>query len=163
MELFRVCPACGYENQASELMCAECMCFIGDVTPAPRQDSVEASPGEPCAEAGVCGGASQTSAAGTVKMSRLITLLDDSGEEAFTCEAGAVLGREAAGSAYLQDKPTVSRRHCQIDFGPEGWQVRDCGSMNGTWLNGVRINGPALVKDGDIILLSRGCALKVKL
>lgn len=40
-----------------------------------------------------------------------------------------------AGFAYL----TISRRHCLLDVGPAGVTVRDCGSRNGTLVNGVRL------------------------
>lgn len=160
MELFRVCPACGHENPASELMCVECMCFIGNVTPAEAREGARETPE---ATAGTPGSASQAAAAGTVKASRFLTLLDGGGEEVAACEAGAALGRGGVGSAYFQNFPTVSRKHCQIDFGPEGWQISDCGSTNGTWVNGVRISAPVSIREGDIILLSRACSLRVKL
>jgi pSer/pThr/pTyr-binding forkhead associated (FHA) protein len=34
---------------------------------------------------------------------------------------------------------TVSRHHCQLDIDPPYVQVRDLGSLNGTYLNGRRI------------------------
>jgi HD-GYP domain-containing protein (c-di-GMP phosphodiesterase class II) len=37
------------------------------------------------------------------------------------------------------DHPSVSRRHAEIAWTDEGWVVRDLGSMNGTFLNGVRV------------------------
>jgi HD-GYP domain-containing protein (c-di-GMP phosphodiesterase class II) len=35
--------------------------------------------------------------------------------------------------------PSVSRRHAEVLITPRGWVVRDLGSMNGTFLNGVRV------------------------
>lgn len=160
MELVRICPACGQENPASELMCRECLCLIGNVTPTPRGAGEEASPAR---ESARDSGDAMADAAGTVKMSRFLTLLDSSGEEVIVCESGAVLGRNGVGAEYLQNMPTVSRRHCQIDMGREGWQVRDCGSTNGTWVNGARIEGPTPLGAGDTLSLSQACSLKVKL
>ncbi len=37
------------------------------------------------------------------------------------------------------DDPKVSQRHCTIDIKEEGVILRDCGSKNGTWINGVRV------------------------
>lgn len=37
------------------------------------------------------------------------------------------------------DDPKVSQRHCAIDIKEEGVILRDCGSKNGTWINGVRV------------------------
>lgn len=160
MELVRICPACGHDNPASELMCRECLCFIGNITPTPKGGVEEAStPRESARDSGDA----REDAAGTVKMSRFLALLDGSGEEVIVCESGAVLGRNGVGAEYLQNMLTVSRRHCQIDFGPEGWQVRDCGSTNGTWVNGARIEGPTPLGSGDTLSLSQGCSLKVKL
>lgn len=47
------------------------------------------------------------------------------------------------------DNPSVSRR--QAIFKQEGsvWRVADMGSANGTFLDGVRIDGPAAVRPGD--------------
>ncbi len=36
---------------------------------------------------------------------------------------------------------TVSRRHCVFDIAPPEVVVRDLGSLNGTYVNGVRIGG----------------------
>jgi len=37
------------------------------------------------------------------------------------------------------DDTTVSRRHCEIQLTPEGYLIRDLGSTNGTWVQGVRV------------------------
>jgi HD-GYP domain-containing protein (c-di-GMP phosphodiesterase class II) len=37
------------------------------------------------------------------------------------------------------DHPTISRHHAEIRFDQRGWMVRDLGSTNGTFLNGVRV------------------------
>jgi Domain of unknown function (DUF1707)/FHA domain len=47
---------------------------------------------------------------------------------------------------------TVSRIHAELmNYGPGRWMVRDLGSTNGTYLNGVRITGTTEVGDGDLI------------
>jgi eukaryotic-like serine/threonine-protein kinase len=38
--------------------------------------------------------------------------------------------------------PTVSRRHCVFDIDPPEVFVRDLGSLNGTYVNGLRLEGP---------------------
>ncbi|MET8329907.1 FHA domain-containing serine/threonine-protein kinase [Streptomyces sp. NPDC005181] len=47
----------------------------------------------------------------------------------------------------------VSRRHCAFDIDPPALRVRDLGSRNGTYVNGVRIDGPSShahqLADGD--------------
>jgi S1-C subfamily serine protease len=45
----------------------------------------------------------------------------------------------------------VSSRHAAIVRKPEGFQLQDLGSRNGTFVNGQRISGDVLLKDGDVI------------
>lgn len=59
-----------------------------------------------------------------------------------------VLGRGEDVDLQLHDTGT-SRRHAQID----GDTVRDLGSTNGTWVNGVRITTATTLHDGDVLRL----------
>lgn len=53
---------------------------------------------------------------------------------------------------------SVSREHAELTRSDDGWTVRDLGSRNGTFVNAMRITGPAalppraLLKIGDIAL-----------
>jgi hypothetical protein len=47
------------------------------------------------------------------------------------------------------DDDTVSRRHAIVRRVATGLAVRDLGSTNGTWLNGVRIDAEVRIVDGD--------------
>ncbi len=51
----------------------------------------------------------------------------------------------------------VSRNHASLTYTPGGLTIKDLGSANGTWLNGIRLSGfvPYLLTDGDQIQL--GC------
>ncbi|GAC1400177.1 MAG: hypothetical protein NVSMB68_15190 [Thermoanaerobaculia bacterium] len=62
------------------------------------------------------------------------------------------LGRASDCTIPIRDR-FLSRRHCEIVFDAGSWLVRDCGSVNGTLLNGTKILEPALLKPGDRILL----------
>lgn len=81
--------------------------------------------------------------------------------------AGAQRGRElpldspqrtvgrAAGSDLLLDDPTVSRRHAVLRRAGSAVLVEDAGSTAGVYVNGQRIDGPALLRPGDVVMLGR--------
>jgi uncharacterized protein (TIGR02996 family) len=62
------------------------------------------------------------------------------------------IGRSRAAEVCISDK-YVSRTHAEIRFDEgRGWLLCDLGSMNGTFLNGVRIgDGRHPLRDGDVI------------
>lgn len=47
----------------------------------------------------------------------------------------------------------ISREHVRIEGGPGGYFVRDLGSTNGTFVNGVKIKDSAL-NDGDLLMVA---------
>jgi two-component system, NtrC family, response regulator GlrR len=49
---------------------------------------------------------------------------------------------------------TVSRFHCELQVTPEGAQVKDLGSLNGTMVDGVRVQ-VAWLRDGSLLRLGR--------
>ncbi|HJS74583.1 MAG TPA: sigma 54-interacting transcriptional regulator, partial [Vicinamibacteria bacterium] len=61
------------------------------------------------------------------------------------------LGREP-GNDIVIDAQWVSRKHCEIRKAGDGFEIADCGSHNGTGVNGVPIKERAL-QDGDRITL----------
>ena len=67
---------------------------------------------------------------------------------------GLVIGRSGSPEGRLGDDPALSRRHAVIVHSDRGeLVVSDLGSSNGTFLNGRRVDGPGLVRPGDIIAL----------
>jgi ATP-binding cassette, subfamily B, bacterial len=68
------------------------------------------------------------------------------------------VGREGGG--LVLDDPAVSRVHARLEPVAEGILVTDLGSSNGTWLNGRRLDGPAVARDGDQIMVGE-TALRV--
>lgn len=61
------------------------------------------------------------------------------------------IGRLPDNDVILED-PYVSRRHCAILIHTDRRsELHDVASKNGTYLNGVRIAGPALLSSGDKI------------
>lgn len=62
------------------------------------------------------------------------------------------LGRASDCTIPIRDR-FLSRRHAEISYSSGKWYVRDCGSVNGTLLNGMKLSEPALLRPGDRILL----------
>jgi ABC transport system ATP-binding/permease protein len=60
-----------------------------------------------------------------------------------------VIGRDPTADVVVDD-PRVSRRHATLEWGPEGWVLRDAGSRNGTYLDGHRVS--SLAVSGEISL-----------
>jgi predicted nucleic acid-binding Zn-ribbon protein len=80
---------------------------------------------------------------------------EESGEQrtiALTREWTRV-GRSLAADVRFDD-PTVSRRHALIVRHPDGVRLLDDRSLNGVFVNGVRVDGKTL-SDGDEIIIGR--------
>src|SRR4029077_10329331 len=63
----------------------------------------------------------------------------------FTEPRSCVVGRSTDSDLRLPVEPefmTVSRRHCLLDVNPPHLRVRDLGSRNGTFVNGMQIRHP---------------------
>lgn len=62
------------------------------------------------------------------------------------------LGRATECTVPIRDR-YLSRRHAEIVWMGGQWTVRDCGSVNGTMLNGTKLTQPLPIKPGDRIVL----------
>jgi pSer/pThr/pTyr-binding forkhead associated (FHA) protein len=60
-----------------------------------------------------------------------------------------VIGRQSAADIRLRS-PEVSRRHCRLVFADGQWQVFDLSSLNGVWVNGLRVQR-ATLQNNDIL------------
>ena len=49
----------------------------------------------------------------------------------------------------------VSRAHALLEHAGGAWTVEDRGSSNGTLVNAARINGPHVLRDGDVLRVGR--------
>jgi hypothetical protein len=68
-------------------------------------------------------------------------------------EGELVIGRE--GVAVTIDDPELSRRHAVVRPIEGGFEVEDLGSLNGTFVNGRRIEGPTKLSSGDTVKLGQ--------
>jgi diguanylate cyclase (GGDEF)-like protein len=63
-----------------------------------------------------------------------------------------VLGRMPDCEAPI-DSPGISRRHAELLAGPDVVLLCDLGSANGTHVNGLRLDAPTPLRDGDLVRL----------
>ena len=68
------------------------------------------------------------------------------------------LGRDVTNNLVINDRE-VSRHHLRFSRGPDGYTVEDLGSTNGTFINGKRVSGATLLKNGDMIGLGETVTL----
>jgi hypothetical protein len=61
-----------------------------------------------------------------------------------------LIGRGPECDIVVPDRQ-ISRQHARISRTAVGVQVEDLGSKNGTHVNGVRIEGPTTLQDGDVV------------
>jgi diguanylate cyclase (GGDEF)-like protein len=68
--------------------------------------------------------------------------------EVFDLEPGTevLLGRHPDAQVWIRDEG-VSRRHATLAVGPDGAQLSDLSSANGTWIDGIRVTEHA-IRDG---------------
>jgi DNA-binding response OmpR family regulator len=70
------------------------------------------------------------------------------GSEFVLAEESVSIGR-APDSGIVVDDRLASRRHARVYRERGQYVVSDCGSRNGTFLNGQRISDPHVLRDGD--------------
>jgi hypothetical protein len=68
------------------------------------------------------------------------------------------LGRDITNTITINDRE-VSRHHLRFTRSPEGYTIEDLGSTNGTFINGKRLSGAILLKNGDMIGLGETVTL----
>lgn len=135
------CPKCGKEVPEGTAICPECKFNIFEDT-----ISVEEKP------------------AATEKMafdisrvrgerSLVITGGHDIGSEIELKEGNYIVGRDPEVDIFLNDI-TVSRRHAEINITSFKAMIRDLGSLNGTYVNGARIDDSE-ISSGDEIQIGK--------
>jgi len=73
-----------------------------------------------------------------------------------------VVGRHSGNSLYIPNE-RLSREHIKIErFGDNIYIVSDCGSSNGTTLNGANLTEPVALKNNDLLNLGGGFEIEVE-
>jgi pSer/pThr/pTyr-binding forkhead associated (FHA) protein len=154
------CPSCGHENPADDRFCGAC----GSPLSAEAFESIEHTGSiTSIIPAGPSTGSGAMSAVGSGTQfelpsgSALLVVHRGPGEgQEFVLEQSAdvlTVGRSPEATIFLDDV-TVSRHHAEIRHGAEGWSVRDVGSLNGTYVNRVRVEDQHL-SGGDEIQIGK--------
>ena len=64
-----------------------------------------------------------------------------------------LVGRHPDCDAIILNSRKISRKHCAIALVNNKFVVRDLGSMNGIWVNGIRVETQAPVNFGDELVI----------
>lgn len=62
------------------------------------------------------------------------------------------LGRHPQQDVQIMDR-LVSKQHCMLERGVDGWMIVDAGSRNGTFVNNKRLPDRHLLKTGDRVMI----------
>ena len=80
-----------------------------------------------------------------------ITAGMDAGKRVPLDSPPVTIGRADDNRIILSPENAASRHHAELSEDDGVWSVRDLGSMNGTYVNGERIEWPRVLRDGDQI------------
>ena len=72
------------------------------------------------------------------------------------------IGRESDNDLAI-DHSSLSRYHALIEDFDNTFRISDCGSTNGTFVNGNRVQLPVELSDGDVINLADICEIEVEM
>jgi pSer/pThr/pTyr-binding forkhead associated (FHA) protein len=142
--VMKVCPNCGAEVTPKMKYCAECGTKLDR-----GQNTVAYAP---AFDEGGEGTVPATDGAALIELDQVEgtagrRMHDLVGDEVVT------VGRSAESDIFLDDV-TVSRRHAEIARGESGYRIRDVGSLNGTYVNRVRVDAVDL-RNGDEIQIGK--------
>jgi hypothetical protein len=156
------CNNCGHRNPDDANFCSSCGAVLESSTSDPTtitffppepEDQLAGAPGEPgSAVDDVDEFQDVTGPGGDVAV--LVALSRPaSGSRYPLATMLTTLGRHPESDVFLDDI-TVSRRHAEVERSPEGYRVRDVGSLNGTYVNRQRVDD-VLLADGDELQVGR--------
>jgi hypothetical protein len=140
------CPECGFQNPEAANFCSKCGAALvrdtggGDTTMAFDPDELEEA--SPLEDLGMEGPALVVRSGG-----------GRAGEHFVPKQDNTTIGRSPDCDIFLDDV-TVSRRHAEVARSDEGVTVKDLGSLNGSYVNGERVDERTL-STGDEVQIGR--------
>jgi pSer/pThr/pTyr-binding forkhead associated (FHA) protein len=141
------CTACGHQNPDDARFCSQCGTRI--VTAEPPAAAAE--PQDPTATMTF-----RAPAKSELGEERPLNDADAAAVDALPSGSALLVVQRgpSAGSRFLLDDVTVSRRHAEFKRGPNGFTVRDVGSLNGTYVNRDRID-EVVLQGGDEVQIGK--------
>ena len=92
------------------------------------------------------------------EIGRLVVVASPSGEPpvgtAISLDAITTLGRDV-NNAVVIDDPFASAEHAILTFRGRGWYLEDLGSTNGSFIDGVPVDGVAALTFGDEVQIGQ--------
>jgi pSer/pThr/pTyr-binding forkhead associated (FHA) protein len=142
------CARCGHENEAPANFCSSCGAPLGDVDETTAslglledRQELEAQLGDLLSELPADTG-------------MLVVRRGPNAGSTFALDTDTTsIGRHPDSDLFLDDV-TVSRRHAVVRRLEDGYEITDVGSLNGTYVNGERIDTVPL-EDMDEVQIGR--------
>jgi hypothetical protein len=142
------CSSCGHRNLIGSNFCSSCGAILEthdeDNTTITFHPAVPSDPVEAYEQLTVDRGSLGADIAVLVVREGPMA-----GSQFALTETTTTAGRHPDSTIFLDDV-TVSRRHAEIVAGPDGYLVRDVGSLNGTYLNRERIEEAPLAGGDEL-------------
>ena len=144
------CNNCGHRNPADANFCSSCGAVLSQPGP---ETTVTLHPVDAQGESGE-EELSVTLADRAVGAGLLVVKRGPNAGARFTLDADVTrVGRHPESDIFLDDI-TVSRRHAEFVRTPTGYNVKDVGSLNGTYVNRERIE-EAVLASGDEVQIGK--------
>ena len=145
------CNQCGHRNPVGSNFCSSCGAVLeptvgeGSAEHTITFQAVETA-GEAPSDEGVAVNIGDLPAGLALVV---VTRGPDAGARYVLDKDVTTAGRHPDSDIFLDDI-TVSRRHAEFVRGPEGYRVRDVGSLNGTYVNMARADDVALAQGDEV-------------
>ncbi len=147
------CTQCGHDNAEGSRFCSQCGKALGGERPVEQTATISLSgeaAAEERAEAELRPHEQAAVDALPFDSALLIVQRGPSAGSRFLLDSDVVtVGRHPDSDIFLDDV-TVSRRHAEFHRQPQGFAVRDVGSLNGTYVNRDRIDEVMLVGGDEV-------------